>query len=228
MIKVAKITEQDRKVFAEIEYVRMSIIRADLELKYFDYGAGDPEDCRTEEEMLNGIEVVSSTSRVCAIGLKSEWAEYMYSLIKAYKPKKVLELGTCCGFSSIYMSKASPKSEIHTLDGAEAVSEIAGQNMQVLGCENITRHVGRFADILDDVLSQLKSIDFIFIDGHHDKDATINYFNKVKDFCSSGGIIVFDGISWSKSMREAWEIIISDDSIAYSKDKTKLGVVVMK
>jgi len=228
MIKQYKINDSDREIFSKIEEVRERIIAEDREVRFLDFGAGNPDACRSEAEMLAGVEVVASTSKICRIGLKGEWAEYIYSLVKAYEPETILELGTCCGFSSIYMSKACEDSDIHTLDGAESVSEIAGENIAECGCENISRHIGRFDKVLPDLLDELKEIDFTFIDGHHDRDATLKYFDQIKPFLSSGAVVLFDDISWSEGMREAWQVIISDSSISYFEDKSKLGIVILK
>lgn len=212
-------------LFEEIESRRNWIIDQNRLLHYRDFGAGNPEESRTPEVMYAGVEVYSSTDKNCRIGLKGEWARWIYAQVKYHRPRTVLELGTNCGFSSIYMAKASPSSQIYTIDGAKAVAEVAGENIQALGCKNIIQHIGRFQDILETILASIKIVDFAFIDGHHDGESTIDYFAQIKPYLSSGAVVVFDDIHWSKGMEQGWDRITTDSIIESFEDKGKLGVV---
>lgn len=220
-----ELTAEDIAIFNDIERRREKIIAEARPLVYRDYGAGNPEIKRSASEMYAGVLVESSTAQNCRIGLKGEWAQWMYTQLKRYHPRKVLELGTNCGFSAIYMAKASPESEIHTLEGAEAIAEVAKENLRILNCTNVIQHIGRFQDILEDTLCSMREVDFAFIDGHHDGEATVDYFTQIKPYLSSGAVVVFDDIHWSEGMEKGWEIIKNDPQILSSDDFGKLGVV---
>lgn len=216
---------EEMAVFEEIERQREGIIAQDRPLSYRDYGAGNPEENRSEEEMYRGVAVESSTSKNCRIGLKGEWARWMYATVKKHAPATILEMGTNCGFSAIYMSKAAPGAAIHTIEGAEAIAQVAGENMRILGCSNIIQHVGKFQDILTDVAASIGRIDFAFIDGHHDGDATIGYFQQLRPYFSDNAVIVFDDIHWSEGMERGWSAIIADCAPETYDDLGKLGVL---
>lgn len=218
------ITERDKAIFTEIERIRDEIISADIELTFMDFGAVSPDANLSQEEMYLGRPVTRSTKDVCKQGLKGDWAALIYFLVKNNKPKNILELGTCCGFSAIYMSKGNPDAMIYTIEGASRVADIARRNYIKAGCSNIVQVVGRFRDVLLKTLQEMRSVDFAFIDGHHDKDATINYFSQIKPFLSKKAIVVFDDISWSKGMREAWDEIVKDGRITMFEDLQKLGI----
>jgi len=219
-----KLNNEDYNIFEEIEKQRENIINKNSILNIIDYGAGSPVDTRTKEEMYIGNKVKTSTSDMCKIGLKNNWAEFMYQLIKTHKPNHILELGTCCGFSSIYMSKANTSSKIFTIEGSEELAKVAQENRDKLNCNNVIQKIGKFQDILIPVLEEIQNVDFAFIDGHHDKDATIEYFNIIKPFLNKNAIIVFDDISWSDGMQEAWQKIIKDKDIIKYEDMKKLGI----
>ena len=51
------------------------------------------------------------------------------------------------------------------------------------------------------------------IDGHHDEQATIAYFEKFIPYLSKNSIIVFDDISWSDGMRRAWNTIEKNEMV---------------
>ncbi|MEW6417027.1 MAG: class I SAM-dependent methyltransferase [Nitrospirota bacterium] len=218
------ITERDEVIFAEIEKIRDEIISADIELSFMDFGAVSPNMNLSQEEMYRGRPVTRSTKDVCKQGLKGDWAVLLYFLVKNNKPNNILELGTCCGFSAIYMSKGNPDAIIYTIEGAAPVADIARKNYIKAGCSNIVQVVGRFQDVLLKTLQEMRSVDFAFIDGHHDRGATINYFSHIKPFLSKGAIVVFDDISWSKGMREAWYKIVKDGRITRFEDLQKMGI----
>lgn len=218
----------DKKIFKEIEQARKEIIDADIELEIIDYGARSPNLSLTKEDMYRGRVVKSSTKNMCAIGVKNKWSEKLYYLVKEYKPNTILELGTCCGFSSIYMSKANPLAKIYTLEGSPALAKIAEKNFTKLNCKNIEIIVGRFQDNLLKILQNLEVVDFAFIDGHHDKDATLEYFSKIKPFLNKDAIVVLDDISWSNGMKEAWDIIKVDKDLSHVEDLGKFGICYFK
>jgi len=215
----------DLELFEQIESIRSEIIEKNLTIEQIDFGAGNPDEYRDVETMAKGVLKKTSTAEMCKIGLKGEWAQKLYYLVKEHKPKVILELGTCCGFSSIYMSKANKDGRIYTIEGSPKLAEIAEQNRAKARCDNVIQKIGRFSDILPDLLIELTSIDFAFIDGHHDKDATIGYFEQIAPFMESGGVMVFDDITWSKGMREAWERIKSSEKCKLLEESEKLGII---
>lgn len=221
-------SQEDKKIFEEIEKIREEIKSQKISITLKDYGAGDPKDNRDEKQMYEGVEKITNSFDLCSIGLKNEWAQKLYSLVKDNKPKNILEMGTCCGFSSIYMAKANKTSTIFTVEGDCNVAQLASNNIKKANCTNIKQFVGKFQDILQEVLEEIKEIDFAFIDGHHDKNATTKYFKQIKPYLTTGSIVVFDDISWSKGMKEAWEIIKKDNIIEKIEDLNKLGICYIK
>ena len=61
-----------------------------------------------------------------------------------------------------------------------------------------------------EVFKNSDPIDLFFNDGHHDRDAVINYFEKVLPYLSKNAVIVIDDISWSPGMKSAWMEIEND------------------
>jgi len=218
------LTKEDYRIFEEIEKIREDVKKQNLEVQFLDFGAGNPEEIRDLETMSNGVTTIKYTKDLCQIGLKNKWAQLMYSLVKINKPKNILELGTCCGFSSIYMSKANSSSLVYTIEGACEIAKIATQNIRKANCDNIIQMIGKFNDVLIPLLEEIGTVDFVFIDGHHDKDATIKYFEMIKPFLQKDAIVVFDDISWSDGMKTSWEIIIQDKDIKKYENLEKLGI----
>ena len=215
----------DRLIFKNIETLRERIRNEALQVNVIDYGAGDPNEKRSEQLMLQGVLKQVNTKKLCQIGLKNEYAHLLYALVKKFQPKTVLELGTCCGFSAIYMSKAAQEeSTIHTIEGSPETAKIAQRNFSSVHCINIKPYVGRFSDILPALLDTIDPLDFVFIDGHHDRDATLAYYQQIKPFLNNKALVLFDDISWSDGMKEAWSIIKQDKHIEHYEDFHKIGL----
>ena len=71
-------------------------------------------------------------------------------------------------------------------------------------------------------------IDCAFIDGHHEKVATIHYFNKMLPSLKRGGLVIFDDVSWSHDMREAWKLLSERSEFSHTIDLGAIGVGVLK
>ena len=56
-----------------------------------------------------------------------------------------------------------------TLEGADSLAAIARRNLERLGRSNVRVVIGRFEDTLAGVLRELGTLDYAFIDGHHDE-----------------------------------------------------------
>lgn len=191
-------------------------------IEFLDFGAGNPSDKRTEDEMSSGKKTSSTVAKLSSIGLKNEWSEWLFDLIETNKPKIILELGTCCGFSAITMALASTNATIYTLEGAKEIAELAKNNINNACVANVTQVIGKFKDTLPDLLTKIAPIDFAFIDGHHDKDATIEYYKQIKPYMNTSSIMAFDDISWSDGMSEAWEYLKKQEP--NNKDLGKIGI----
>jgi predicted O-methyltransferase YrrM len=189
-----------------------------------DFGAGDPSDKKSKEEMQNGKMVCSSIAKLSSIGLKNVWSQWIYLLTKEKKPKVILELGTCCGFSAITMALANSDAKIYTLEGAKEIAQIASSNIKKANCSNITQVIGRFVDTLPSLLEAIAPIDFAFIDGHHDEFATVEYFKTIKPFMSKDSVMAFDDISWSDGMKKAWAQIVLEVGVTNCEDLGKIGI----
>ena len=71
----------------------------------------------------------------------------------------------------------------------------------------------------------MQKFNLIFIDGHHNKKATLNYFNSLLDYIDNDSIIIIDDIHWSRDMLEAWEIIKKNKQVTLTIDTFYWGLV---
>jgi predicted O-methyltransferase YrrM len=117
--------------------------------------------------------------------------------------------------------------KIVTLEGAESLAALAKEHFHVLGLDNVSVVAGKFQDTLKDVLDTYVSVNYAFIDGHHDEKATLAYFRQIIPFLSGRALLIFDDISWSAGMKRAWNTIRADERIKISLDLKQVGVCII-
>ena len=123
----------------------------------------------------------------------------LYSLVKEYQPKTILELGTNIGFSSSYLASAGGK--VTTLESSPYRIRLAKELHEKLSLD-IEYVQGLFDDTLEPTLERLAQVDLAFIDGNHHYQPTLDYFEKILPFTSNGSLIVFDDVRWSQGMQK--------------------------
>ena len=84
---------------------------------------------------------------------------------------------------------------------------------------------GWFKDTLAPTLEKHGRFTLVFIDGHHDGDATIAYYNQIKPRLTANSIISFDDIRWSRGMQQAWKTISKDKDLRDAAEVMDYGIV---
>lgn len=168
--------------------------------------------------------------RACHASKGPVWAELLYRVVRKARPRVILELGTNLGISSAYLAAAgrSHDARVITLEGSSPQMALARSFHEELGLTNVIYEPGRFQKVLPRVLQNTPEIDFAFIDGHHQLEPTLKYFDLIYPRLSDEAIVVFDDINWSDGMIEAWHRLQSDARFALMIDIVNLGITVTK
>lgn len=143
--------------------------------------------------------------------------------VNYFKPAKALELGTSLGISAAYQQALHPPALFHTIEANRLLSPISAELWKELNC-SIELKAGFFEEILPDLLRK-HNYDWIFIDGNHQHEATLRYFELLKKHTSRQAVLIFDDIHWSADMERAWNQIIADPEVSISLDLFFLGFV---
>jgi predicted O-methyltransferase YrrM len=224
-------TPEDSKIVARIETLRGEMERSTAPITRVDYGAGLGDSRRTPEEMARGVEVTSALGDITRAASKPAlWAGLLFRLIRELRPNSCVEMGTAVGISAAYQTAAlelNERGKLVSLDGAPAVAEIARKNLQALGLKRVEVVVGNFRDTLPEVLRREQPIDYVFVDGHHDERATLDYFELLLPSLAKTSVLVFDDISWSDGMKRAWGSISRDPRVSLAVDLGAVGLCVV-
>ena len=138
---------------------------------------------------LNHLEQEALKNRVPII--RREMQSFLKVLLQIKAPKRILEVGTAVGFSTLLMSTYNQADcEIVTIENYEKRIPIAKENFRKAGKEEqITLLEGDAQEILKTLTG---SFDFIFMDAA--KGQYINFLPEVLRLLEDGGILLSDNV----------------------------------
>lgn len=116
--------------------------------------------------------------------------ELLFSVVKAAKPRRILEIGTAVGYSGIVMLLAFPNAKLNTMEINESLAELARQNFAKAGMSD---RVNIFLGDARELVCQLTGeYDLIFMDGPKGQyEAFLPY---LVDLLPVGGTLVCDNV----------------------------------
>jgi predicted O-methyltransferase YrrM len=203
------------------DFEDLNIIRKDLQtnstsIEISDFGAGSKK-LKSNRRQVNDI-------AKHGIAQKKQ-AEFLYRLLNKFNPKTVIELGTSIGLTSLYLSKAVPKSTIYTIEGCPNLYQFSKHLFKEQLVSNIVSINGNFNTEFPKLLSQIDSLDFLYLDGNHAYEPTMDYFKLALEKKNTHSIFVFDDIYWSEGMQQAWKEICDHKEVTLSLDLFYFGIV---
>jgi len=115
-------------------------------------------------------------------------------LVSTLRAKRVLELGTFTGYSSISMALALPSGgRVITCDVDEETTAIARRYAEEAGvADRIDYRLGPALETIDELDGPF---DLVFIDA--DKPNYVNYYEATLPLLAAGGLMVVDNTLWS-------------------------------
>lgn len=189
-----------------------------------------------DERMIDGLidpaaepSDAATLSAAAADSAPVDQGRLLYHLMRAFRPGRVLELGTYIGISAAYLAVGLTHGGGGTLTTIEASPirvDIARRHFEELSLGSIETVTGHFDEVLPAVVDRLGVIDAAFVDGNHQRDATLAYFDRISAHLSPGGLVILDDIRWSEGMTQAWETISHSPTVAHDVDLGRTGLIV--
>jgi predicted O-methyltransferase YrrM len=165
--------------------------------------------------------------KVAFTGKNRKWATALHLISREFQSTSGIELGTCVGISAIYLASHEKMQQFITVEGSVSLAATARKSLQDLPHVSVVNQL--FDEAIDTQVVQTGALlDLAYIDGHHEKIATIHYFERLRPFLKAGGVVLFDDISWSADMREAWDLIKVSAAFSHAIDLGAVGVCILK
>lgn len=218
--EITEILRPDQRwfyAFSDVEQVRKKMMASDAVLQMTDYGSGQA--VRKQRSLR---EIVRTAASSPAQGRR------LFRLAQWRQPDTMLELGTSAGIATLYLSAAARHARFISLEGCPACAGVARTNLDVLHFKNTEVRTGPFSQTLNKALNDLINVDFLYMDGHHDEQATKQYFEKCLLHSHENTIFVLDDIYWSDGMLAAWEYVQQHPRVTMTLDYFDMGIALLR
>ena len=156
-----------------------------------------------EHQVLKKLREVTSSMPGARMQIAPDQGQFMGMIVKMIGAKKLLEIGTYTGYSSMVCAMAMKSGQIITLDNDSAPTEVAKRFWKEGEVDHlIDLRLGEALDSLNQLIKEQhsSSFDFIFIDA--DKANYKNYYELCLELLNDNGIIVFDNVLWSGAVAD--------------------------
>jgi len=198
--------------YQPIEQLREQLAKVKDKVQVSDFGTG-------------GYSVRSVSEIVQRSVKKRKYAQLLFRLANSNNSQNILELGTCLGITTLYMSSVNTRAKLVTIEADKQMCSYAQSHFERFQATNIDLRCGTADNLLPDVVAEFQRLDFVFFDANHTKEATLRYFDWCLPKAHKDTIFVFDDIYRSSDMEEAWKIIRQHPKIRLSIDVFEMGIV---
>ena len=148
-----------------------------------------------EDEALKGVITAIDAAGIPQISVSANQGKFLQILAKLIHAKKILEVGTLGGYSTIWMARALPAGgKLITLEIDQAHADVALQNFKKAGvADKIELRLGPAIETLPELLKEdAGPFDMIFIDA--DKPPYPEYFEWALKLSRPGTLIIADNV----------------------------------
>jgi predicted O-methyltransferase YrrM len=144
---------------------------------------------------LDAALAASVAANLPAIQISPTQGKFLLILAQAVKARRILEIGTLGGYSTIWLARALPSGgRLVTLEADEKHAEVAQKNIANAGLADLVElRLGRAQDTLPKLIAEdVDPFDLIFIDA--DKPGYTNYLKWSLQLSRRGTLIVADNV----------------------------------
>jgi len=148
-----------------------------------------------EDSSLTAVEQSIKESNIPPISISPNQGKFLQMLARLCHAKKILEIGTLAGYSTIWLARALPKDgKLITLEYEPLHARVSQTNIDRAGLTSVVEiRVGKGIDLLPKLVEEgAGPFDMIFIDA--DKPPYKEYFDWSLKLSRPGTLIVADNV----------------------------------
>lgn len=203
--------------FDEIEQLRRTLLRDKRLVNLQGFGAGSRRG--SSKRLSTLVKRAAAPKKVGSMLFRAA----LYT-----KAHRIVELGTHVGIATAYLAKASRQSKVYTFEGERALLQVAKQNFQALGLDNIETIEGDINETLPRHLPGIQRIDLLYVDANHRYAPTIQYVEQCLPYLHEDSLIILDDIHWSTEMEAAWHDLRLQKHFGISIDLFRTGLLFLR
>ncbi len=149
----------------------------------------------TEDDALRAAREAGAAAGMPAIEVSAQHGKLLYLLATAKHARRVLEIGTLAGYSTIQLARAvGSEGHVVSLEYEPKHAEVARKNLAHAGVDaRVEVIVGAALDTLPTLAARGEAFDLIFIDA--DKENNVPYVEWAIKLGAPGAMIVVDNIA---------------------------------
>lgn len=149
----------------------------------------------SEDDALRNAKAAGQAAGMPAIEVSAQHAKLLSLLAKISGARRVLEIGTLAGYSTIALARAvGPDGTVVTLEYEPAHAEVARRNLEGAGVsDRVEIIVGAALESLPTLQRRGETFDLVFIDA--DKENNVAYVEWAVTLGRPGTVIVVDNIA---------------------------------
>lgn len=159
------------------------------------------------------------------VSISMHHGSLLFRMARHYKPRKIIELGTAMGISTLYLAAGNPEADITTVEGNPQLASLAIENFRNYGSDKIRLLNKSFEEVIGQLATEVCTGTLVYIDGNHTCEATLSYYQAFTANKSTHLILIFDDINWSAGMMDAWNHIRKNLRQGVIIDLFHLGIV---
>lgn len=148
-----------------------------------------------EDEVLSAIQARAKGAGLPQIWVPSMVGKLLYCLAKMQRPKRILEIGTLVGYSTVWLARSLPKEgRLISLELNPQCVALARENLRLAGLVDLVEvRQGRAEELMDQMIEEGEEpFDLIFIDA--DKASYSVYLAKALQLSRSGTALFIDNL----------------------------------
>ena len=179
--------------------------------------------CSGSEKLETNLRKVSDIARYSSVPVK--YGVLLSNLAAEFGKPLIVESGTSFGINTMYLAASCPDTIVYTIDDCPSTAEIAKQNFNKAELYNIKIFTGSLDEFLPEITNTGINPGLVFIDGNHQREPVVNYFNRIAKISDNKTVIIIDDIYYSREMEEAWNEIKQNEKVSITVDIFRLGIV---
>ena len=147
------------------------------------------------DDILDAALHDSNSAGLPAINVTAAQGRFLALLVRVMRARRVLEIGTLGGYSTIWMARELPDDgKLITLEISAANAAVAQRNLERAGvAERTTVLVAPASESLKDMITdRAEPFDLVFIDA--DKERSVEYFDAALALARTGSVIIVDNV----------------------------------